>query len=102
MRTLSPKVVTVLLHAIVNIYINYPYCSQMLNADEEVKKRFRLAGKTAADFKLTAKSQRGHAPGVTGFAWRSEPQRGGSSQVRTMSQSSRKYRCATEAGGCAV
>ena len=38
-----------------------------MDADEEVKKRVRLGGKTAADFRLTAESQRGQAPGGTGF-----------------------------------
>ena len=47
-----------------------------MDADEEVKKRVRLGGKTAADFRLTAESQRGQAPGGTGFAWRNESGRG--------------------------
>lgn len=38
-----------------------------------MKKRVRLEGKTAADFRLTAESQRGQAPGGIGLAWRSEP-----------------------------
>ncbi|CAM9456858.1 unnamed protein product [Laminaria digitata] len=52
---------------------------QILNADEEVKKRVRLGDKTAADFRLTAEPhepQRGQAPAGVGFAWRSESDRG--------------------------